>query len=126
MGKQGKLDIALMRKLAMTLKQEESKEDELTENDLMNMLLQPLTEEHIYRALKTMSIILAILNEDPMVSLKWMKENRLSLLSIPGFKSKAYENIEILCNEDNKAVTSENEINMLELVAEKIEVLKGM
>lgn len=124
--RKGSLDLAFMRKLAVALKGEESKVDELTENDLLNMLIQPITLDNLCKPLMTESIVFAILNEDPMVPFYWMKESRLSLLSIPGFKSHACNNVGMLCNEENNIVKSENDIKMLKLVGEKIKPLEGM
>jgi len=122
----GTLDIAFMRRLALALGEEESKVGELTENDLLNMLLLPLSWDHIYRPLMTQGIIFAILDKDPMVPLKWMKQNRLSFMRIPGFKARACNHIRMICSEENTMVKSENYLNMLKLVGEKIKPLEGM
>ena len=124
--RQGTLDLAFMRKLVQALKEDETEEDELTENDLLNTLIRPLQLDTMYRPLITQAIIFAVLDEDPMVPINWMKENRLSFLSIPGFKSQACNSVRMLCSEDNNAVTSENVIKMLKLVGEKIKPLEGM
>ena len=124
--RKGTLDLAFMRRLALALKEEESKVDELTENDLLNMLIQPLQIDNLCRPLMTLSIIFATLDEDPIIPLNWMKQNRLSHLSIPGFKSRACDSIRLLCNKYNNVVKSENYLKMLELVGEKIKPLEGM
>jgi len=123
--RKGTLDLAFMRKLVVALEEEESKEDELTENDLLNKLILPLTLDNMYRPLMTQSIIFATLDEDPMVPYNWTKQNRLSLLSIPGMKSRACDNIRMLCSEEKDLVESENYKKMLRLVGEKIKPLEG-
>jgi len=124
--KKGTLDIDFMRKLVLALGEEDSKVDEMSDNDLLNMLLVPLSLEKIYQPLITQSVIFAILDKDPMVAMNWMKQNRLSFMSIPGFKSRACSNIRFLCSKENNLEESEAYVNMLNLVGEKITPLEGM
>jgi hypothetical protein len=61
-----------------------------------------------------------------MVALNWMKGNRLSFFSIPGFKSEIYEDMTKLCREGERFGYTKHDIRMFELLLEKLEPLEGM
>jgi len=74
-----------------------------------------------------LALFLVIADVDIMVGYQWLKQNRLSFLSIPGFKCKIYETMKLLSEkEDGFLGLSSREIRMLDLLATKLVPLKGM
>lgn len=124
--RKGTLDLDVMRNLALALGGEKSKANELTENDMLKMLLAPLTMPKIYRTMLTQAILFAIVDRDPMEVINWFKGNRLSFLSIPGFKSGACDDIRMLTTKQNVFKVPDAEVSMMKLVGEKIKPLEGM
>ena len=127
--RKGTLDLHFMRRLAIALGEKESKVNKYTENDLLKMLIQPLLYNLIrgpFQAEKTQAILFAVLDNDPMVALKWMKQNRLCMLSIPGLKSGACDRVRVLCSNAKTIGLSENDERMLNIIGEKIKSLEGM
>lgn len=124
--RKGTLDLDFMRNLALALGGEKSKANELTENDMLKMLLAPLTTTKFYRTMMTQAIIFAIVDRDPMEVINWFKGNRLSFLSIPGFKSGACDDTRMLSTKQNVFDLSDAEVSMMKLVGEKIKPLEGM
>ena len=55
-----------------------------------------------------------------------MKENRLSFLSIPGFKCEVYENMNTFLSKGKAVGFTDGELRMIELLRNKLEPLKGM
>jgi hypothetical protein len=91
------------------------------------MLIQPLQDiSGPFQAEKIQAILFAVLDRDPMVALKWMKQNQLSMLSIPGLKSGAYDRVQVLCSNAKTIGLSENDERILNIIGEKIKSLKGM
>jgi hypothetical protein len=126
--RKGTLDLDFMRRLVIALGEEKSKVNEFTENDLLKMLFHSLNldSSNIFRPQMTQAIIFAILDHDPMVAINWMKQNRLSFLSLPGVKSGACDHVRMLCSKGKTLGLSENDVRMLEVIGEKIKPLEGM
>lgn len=78
------------------------------------------------KPLLTLAMCIAILDKDPMEALKWMKANRLTFFSIPGFKGHAYEHMLLLCDKGESFGFSDNDIRVFEMLAEKLKPLEGM
>mmetsp|Transcript_7144 Transcript_7144/g.14599 ORF Transcript_7144/g.14599 Transcript_7144/m.14599 type:complete len:519 (+) Transcript_7144:395-1951(+) len=123
----GALDVGFMRRLVKILGTETSgANDELTENEMLDVLIKSVSLETVQRHLINSAILYAILDKDPLVVNKRLKQNRLSFMSIPGFKSGACDDMRLLCEKGKVLGLSENEIRMLELLGEKIKPLEGM
>lgn len=87
-----------------------------------------LTESSLFeqfRPIINLALILCLVHSDPLIGHKWMKENRLSFLSIPGFKCKVYENLGALVKEREALKLSEGELSMITLLRNKLEPLEG-
>jgi hypothetical protein len=123
--RKGTLDLDLMRNLALALGGEKSKANELTENDMLKMLLAPFTMNYLYRTMMTQAILFAIVDRDPMEVINWFRGNRLSFLSIPGVKSGACDDIRMLSTKQNVFDVPDAEVSMMKLVGEKIKPLEG-
>lgn len=80
----------------------------------------------IVKPLVTIAMFVALLDEDPMVAMKWMKANRLTFFSVPGFKGQIYENLQLLQSNGKNFGFTERDIAVFEMLAEKLEPLKGM
>ena len=78
----------------------------------------------LLRSLSTLAIFLAIVDKDPMVGYEWMKSNRLSFFSIPGFKSGIVDDLNKMIGDGEKLGFTDNEIRMFKLLSGKLEVLK--
>merc|ERR1712224_541296 len=77
------------------------------------------------RSTLNLALFVALADADPLVGYNWLANNRLSLLSIPGFKCGIFETISKISNEGEGFLDfSSNEIRMLKLLANKLEVLK--
>eukprot|EP00546_Thalassionema_frauenfeldii_P013911 CAMPEP_0178927602 /NCGR_PEP_ID=MMETSP0786-20121207/19301_1 /TAXON_ID=186022 /ORGANISM="Thalassionema frauenfeldii, Strain CCMP 1798" /LENGTH=170 /DNA_ID=CAMNT_0020603097 /DNA_START=6 /DNA_END=518 /DNA_ORIENTATION=+ len=73
-----------------------------------------------------LALFLALANVDPLVGYNWLKQNRLSFVSIPGFKCKIYETMTLLSQEKEGFLgMSSNEIKIFGMLATKLEPLKG-
>jgi len=72
--------------------------------------------------------ILALANkDDPIKTLNWMKKNRLSMLSIPGAKSKIYETLSSMLKlSESTDFFSKAKIATIGILQDKLKVLKGM
>lgn len=81
--------------------------------------------EHIY-PLQTLASFLAIFDEeDPTAGYNWMKKNRLSFFSIPGYKGEVYENVLTLLKKEKELGLEEKDVLILRGVAKKLAVLEG-
>ena len=74
----------------------------------------------------TQAIFIAILDKDPMVGYTWLKSNRLSILSIPGAKVEAVEDLELIVEKGKTLGWAPGQLEMLQKVAGKLEPLRGM
>jgi hypothetical protein len=106
-------------------------DDEPTENDLLQWAIPgyKLSDEDCRQKVKpiiTLAVFVAILDEDPMVAMKWMKSNRLTFFSIPGFKGRIYENLILLQEKGKDIGFSDTDVKVFEMLADKLKTLEGM
>jgi hypothetical protein len=130
----GTLDYAFARRLLLASEDGQEcppSDSKYSENQLLKETIHGYTissagiMDHI-RPIVTLGMFFGILDEDPMVAYNWMKTNRLSFLSIPGFKCQIYEDITLLYEKGKALGYTDNDIRMFKVLAEKLEPLKGM
>ena len=99
-----------------------------SENDILLNLIRPFEIDgevpSLLRSLSTLAIFFAVVDKDPVVGYKWMKSNRLSFFSIPGFKSGLFEDLTKVVEDGEKLGFTENEIEMFKVLRGKLGVLK--
>lgn len=99
-----------------------------SENDILLNLIRPFELDGevpgLLRSLSTLAIFFAVVDKDPMAGYEWMRSNRLSFFSIPGFKSGLVADLTKVVEDGNKLGFTENEIAMFELLRGKLGVLK--
>lgn len=147
----GTLDLECMKRLMLARDMGEENplidRDNYTENEMLDALIQPYItgvsttssassplkpyELIAARPMLNLAVILSICDKDPLVSMKWMKQNRLAFLgSIPGFKCrvcKAVQNFITKGIVDGKKVgLTEQDMRMLEPLKDQIQPLEGM
>jgi len=122
---QGILDTELMKKLAIALGEEKSQVEKFSDDDLLRLFIKPITLECFHQSTVTNVVLFAILDKDPLVTLQWMKGNRLSFLSIPGVKAAVVEESQLLVDKGKSLGLTDRDLKMLEVVAEKIKPLEG-
>merc|ERR1712232_276854 len=49
-----------------------------------------------FKSIIPQAIFIALLDKDPAVGYNWLKSNRLSMMSIPGFKGRFVEDLEAI------------------------------
>lgn len=77
------------------------------------------------RSVITQAMFVALLDKDPMVGFKWLKTNRLSMLSIPGFKGRMVEDLELIVEKGQTLGSDPKKLKMIRKVAKKLEPLRG-
>jgi len=122
----GTLNTDAMKGLALALGEEESEGREFTDEDLLKILIQPADYDNVQSTTITLAMVFAIVDRDPMVPYKWMKENRLSLLSIPGQKAGSCDDVRMLRSKGTKLGLREKDVGMLQVLGEFIKPLEGM
>ena len=122
----GTLDTDFMKRLALALGEERPQVDDFTDDDLLRILIKRINLEFVHQGTITQGLLFAILDRDPLVPLNWMKKNRLSFLSIPGFKAYACEQVRLLLEKGKSIGLNDKDLRMLEVLAEKIKPLEGM
>ena len=70
-------------------------------------------------------MFLALASSDPMDAYDWLKKNRLTFLSIPGFRCGVYEDVGTLLEKAKDFEYSQGEIHMLGLLHAKLKPLEG-
>ncbi|KAL3822005.1 hypothetical protein ACHAXA_002991 [Cyclostephanos tholiformis] len=78
-----------------------------------------------FQIMLNLGMFLAIGNKDPIVVYKFLKQNRLSFLSIPGSKVGVYEAFGLLMEQAETFVLAPNEIRLMKLLRERLRVLEG-
>ena len=129
----GTLDLDFARKLYKVSNgsPESPADDKISDNDILRWAIRGYklsdtdTREKV-KPIITLAMFIAILDKDPMVAIKWMKGNRLTMFSIPGFKGRCYEQMLLVCEKGKSLGFSENDIRTFEMIADKLEPLKGM
>ena len=104
----------------------EPSQKQWTENEILNAAIRPLIESAPYRPIITLAIIVASLDQNPLATIDWMKQNRLCFLSVSGSRTKSYEDIQMLCAKGLSLGLSESEVSMLQVLGEKLLPLKGL
>jgi hypothetical protein len=122
----GTLNTDAMRRLALALGEEKSEGRDFTDDDLLKILIQRANFDNVHYTTITLAMLFAIVDRDPMVPYKWMKENRLSLLSIPGAKAESCDDVRMLRSKGTKLGLTEKDARMLEILGKLIKPLEGM
>ncbi len=113
------LDIDCIRDLVHG--EEPSKAKEVaTENEVLDAIIRPLTPTIPHRPLLSLATILAILDRDPLVTINWMRQNRLCFLSVPGSKAKSYDDIQMLQSRGRSLGLTEFDLSMLQVLEKKL------
>ncbi|CAB9518109.1 expressed unknown protein [Seminavis robusta] len=130
----GTLDMDFARRLLMENKDGAQSSDD---TDVLNAILGSYgisifpedkleMAKHHMEPIKTLAVFLSILDKDPLVGHKWLKQNRLSFFSIPGFKGEVCENLHRMIEAKDNFRFSDEEVDKLKLLAEKLQPLQGM
>jgi len=128
--KRGSIDMDLGKKLLMAMYDEKSKgsEEHISVNDVLKATILPFyihRKVEDYRTFINLAVFLAIGDSDPMVTYKWITNNRLSLFSIPGFKCHIFEKLEKMVEKGETFGFTREQIEMLRLLRDKLTPLKG-
>lgn len=135
------LEFAFGRKLLRSLHQTDDDDDslveqaptEISENEVLRRLILTMNLKSSYDARRlpfqsilNLAMFLAIANnEDPMVGYQFLKTNRLSFFSIPGFKGGIYETLGLLVERSKLLGYTPNETRMFQLLRDRLQVLEG-
>ena len=124
--RQGKLDLDFGKKVLRTGAVING--DEPSENDILRHLIRGFKLSgdvpSLLVSLSTLAVFFSLVDKDPMVGYKWMKANRLSFFSIPGFKSGIVDDLSALSTQGKMLGFKEDEIEMFTLLHEKLLPLK--
>lgn len=118
------LDLDCLRDLVQGEETSKGKEI-LTENEILNAIIRPLTPTAPYRPIQTLATILATLDRDPLVTINWMKQNRLCFLSVPGSKTSSCEDIRMLRTRGRSLGLSEFNLSIFQVLEDKLRSLEG-
>jgi len=121
----GTLNTDVMKRLATGYGEKPEGKD-FTVDELLKILIKGVDMDSIHQATITQAVLLAILGDDPVAQLYWMKANRLSLLSIPGMKCASSEMVHTLRSKGLKLGLTESDLSMLQVLSEEIKPLEGM
>lgn len=123
------LDVNVMKELVVAYLGEEISEsvNAMTTDDMLRILIKRVDiMGFVCQANITEGILFAILDKDPLVSIRWMKSSRVSLLSVPLSKSGVCDKVRTLLANATALGLAENDVRMLKIVSEKIKPLEGM
>lgn len=131
--RKGKLDLNLGEKLIMAIngdefQQEVENKEQFSVHDILKAVVLPFDLNGNKRKLCSIintAVFFAIADIDPFVPFNWMKNNRLSLFSIPGSKSRIYENLDDMISKGSALGFSEEYVEVFRLLQNKLEPLKG-
>jgi len=132
--RKGTLDLDFSRKVLLawegasegSLKDCEYSENELLKRTIRMFKLGSDSIKHQVMPIITLAMVMAILDEDPLACVDWMKGNRLTFFSIPNFKCHVYEDMQMLCKKGKDIGFTENDIRVFELLVEKLKPLSKM
>jgi len=130
--RKGTLDLECMKRFMIAREGGKPSGDDYTENEMLDSLIQPwMTQEKLFigRSILNLAVLMAICDKDPLVPMGWMKQNRLSFLSIPGYKCMLYKdigNLQVKGADVEKVGLTEQDMRMLEPLIEKIQPIEGM
>jgi len=77
------------------------------------------------RSTTTQAMFVALLDKNPQVGYDFLKANRLSFMSIPGFKGRFVEDLELIVEKGKALGSPADQLEMIQKVAEKLEPLRG-
>ena len=133
--RKGTLDVVFAKKLFEIMSEDTTTED-VSSDEILKQIIRPfmignqidpqVKKNTTFASMTNLAIFFAVADKDSTVAYKWMKSNRLSFLSIPGYKSKIYES---LCTMVSKAASlefSERKVKMVTLLRDKLKPLEGM
>ena len=124
--KKGTLNVALGRALFNN--------DAATPNEILRQLIRGLGIQSTdtthgfldgMRSAITQASFLALLDADPMVGYRWLKANRLSMFSVPGFKGSVVEDMEAIVAKGRILGAPPAQLNIIRKIAEHLEPLRG-
>mmetsp|Transcript_7980 Transcript_7980/g.17116 ORF Transcript_7980/g.17116 Transcript_7980/m.17116 type:complete len:538 (+) Transcript_7980:138-1751(+) len=133
----GTLDLSFGRQLLRSLEIDAVAEQgagrdmkDLPENEVLGRLISGIglnedDKRDSFQSILNLALFLAIANEDPMVGYQFLKENRLSFFSIPGFKGEVYETMGILLDRAKPLGYSDGEKRMFQLLRDRLQILEG-
>ena len=80
-----------------------------------------------FRSILNTAFFFALADRDPLVPFEWMRQNRLSFLSIPGVKSGIYEMLGTFLQKETSQLIgyTDNQLAMIAVLREKLQVLEG-
>jgi len=122
----GTLNTDAMRRLALAFGKEKPEGNDFTDDALLKILIKRLNIDDLHYSTITQALLLAILDKEPVVGLRWMKENRLSLLSIPGMKAESCDHVRMLRSKGTKVGLTEDDVRMLEVLGDVLTPIEGM
>jgi len=128
----GKLDIDFGRKLIesenSTLSEPPST-TKVSENEVMRLLIEEFKLKGDVAGklvpIINLALFMCLADRDPLVGFNWLKENRLSFLSVPGYTCKIHENMKLLTSSGKSLGFEDGKIRMFELLRDKLECLEG-
>ena len=123
--KLGTLDVDFGRQLL--------KNDVASVNEVLCLLVKGLALSEVaevdllseLRSNINLAIFIALLDKDPMVGYNWLKSNRLSVFSIPGFKGHVVEDMNSIVAKGKELGSPADQLEMIQQVADKLEPLRG-
>lgn len=119
------LDLVCLRDVVHGRGPSKAKQD-ATEDELLNAAIRPLSEAAPYRPIVNLAMALAILDRDPLAALEWMKQIRMSYLSVPGAKTSSCEDLHLLRSNGKSLGFSESQLSVLEVLGDKLRPLEGL
>ena len=74
----------------------------------------------------TLAAFLAVFDEKPKAGYTWIRKNRLSFFSIPGFKGQVYENLSKTIEKQKVLGFNSRDLAVVRALAHKLRPLKGL
>ena len=75
--------------------------------------------------LMALAVFICLFETDPTAGYQWMRKNRLSFFSIPGFKGEVYENVCKILENKKMLSLQEHDVAILRGLAYKLKPLEG-
>lgn len=72
-----------------------------------------------------LAAFICLFETDPTAGYQWMRKNRLSFFSIPGFKGEVYENVCKIIENKKMLGLQEHDVAILRGLAYKLKPLEG-
>lgn len=77
-------------------------------------------------SLKVFAVYMALLNKDPLESIKWCRRNRLDFLTVPFYKCEVYEYMRKMAADYNGLGFTQVEAKQFSMLADRLKPLEGM